>query len=70
MREDEATDLGQCAVCGREIDLEDPIHYAVSITTVVCHECARRHGGQFDPESEKWLRMPTFPSSVTKRFVD
>lgn len=70
MREDEVSEFGQCAVCGREINLEDPVHYSASATATVCYECARSHGGEFEPQSEKWTRRPKFPASVTKRFTD
>ena len=62
MREEELDETQVCVVCGEEIDPEDGRDFWVSASTVSCYECARKHGGVYDPELEKWKTPPRLPS--------
>jgi hypothetical protein len=64
MQEDELQSGDVCALCGEVVDPSDPIHYAISQSLVVCHACARRNGGAYDPETERWKVPPALPSGV------
>lgn len=51
-----------CGLCGRLVSVNDPSHFPISESTVLCYECARRNGGAFDPETERWTIPPTLPA--------
>ena len=67
MSEREDLDIEVCVVCGEEVDLEDSRTYCRMASTIACFECARKHGGIFDPSTEKWTAKPRLPSSHVRK---
>ncbi len=63
MRESEANASDVCLLCGEDIDAEDVRNYYPSASTVVCAQCARRCGGVYDSERERWAVLPQVASS-------
>jgi len=61
MPEREDDDVDSCVVCGEEIDLGDPGNYQHAVSVVVCHACAKKHGGDYDAELENWISAPNHP---------
>jgi len=71
MREEELEDAAVCELCGEDLDAEDPTNFPLPAGKVICPECARSHGGVFDPELERWRVPPKLPSSPrTERSPD
>jgi hypothetical protein len=67
MRERETGFSEACIVCGEDLDRGDSRNYFVSATTMVCYECARKHGGVFDSAAERWKVPPNLKSLKSKR---
>ena len=67
MRERESGESEACNVCGEDLDRRDSRNYYISGTTMVCYECARKHGGIFDPETERWKVAPKLRAMKSKR---
>jgi hypothetical protein len=61
MQEAEFNETDACVICGEEVSPEDPANYYPATSIVVCYECARQHGGQYDPELERWSPAPRIP---------
>jgi hypothetical protein len=53
-----------CHVCGEELDPTDARNFALAPSVVVCFECASRHGGRYDAETERWKKPPSIPGNV------
>lgn len=53
----EETDLVRCADCGEEIQIENR-SYMVGPDTVICMDCARKRGGEYDEETDRWSVPP------------
>jgi hypothetical protein len=62
MRDYELDDSGVCNLCGEVLSLSDPSHFALSESSAICHSCAMRYGGAYDPETERWRVPPKLPS--------
>jgi recombinational DNA repair protein (RecF pathway) len=62
MEDREENETGICSVCGEPVDLNDTSNFVVSAGTVVCGECAHRHGGVYDAEREEWATRPHLPA--------
>ena len=59
-REENESEL--CALCGEPVDVTDSVTYVASPGTVVCGACARKHGGVYHPERERWEVRPRLPA--------
>lgn len=70
MEERESRDPVTCVVCGEDLGSDDSGALALSALTVVCPECARKYGGVYDSERERWSVPPSFPSSVHDRLAE
>ncbi len=53
----EEIDLVRCADCGEELSAESR-GYVVGPDTVICMDCARRRGGEYDEETDRWSAEP------------
>ena len=47
-----------CASCGSALTLGAERSYAYGPSGVLCHACARRRGGVYDAELERWVVDP------------
>lgn len=63
MMEYEIDDGGVCRICGEMLSLSDPSHFSLSESSAICHSCAKRYGGAYDTETERWRVRPNLPSS-------
>jgi hypothetical protein len=61
MRRQEDDAPAMCAICHEELDDEDERDYRASASTVVCHDCARKHGGVYSADKEAWTTAPKLP---------
>lgn len=53
----EETELVRCADCGEEFPVENR-SYMVGPDTVICLDCARRRGGEYDEQTDRWSLVP------------
>jgi len=64
MREHEIETGGACELCGELVVADEPSNFSTSEGAVVCHACARRFGGLYDTEFERWSVPPKLPASL------
>ena len=65
-RAEEEEESETCAVCGETVDPSDTANFRVASTTIVCGECAHKHGGVYNPEIEEWVVRPKIPTHYQK----
>lgn len=61
MRRDDREEVETCAICREEIEGDSDLGYRVSASTVICYDCARKHGGVYSSEKESWSVAPRLP---------
>jgi hypothetical protein len=66
MQERDLTETDVCALCGEELDPQDPRTFGLGTSLLVCYECARSHGGVYDSELENWRVPPHLPHPSSK----
>lgn len=58
MHRSETTEYTVCADCGAEIAPSGERAYAFGEEGVLCFACARRRGGSYDEQHDRWTRPP------------
>lgn len=53
----EESELVRCADCGEEFPIENR-SFMVGPDTVICMDCARRRGGEYDEVTDRWSLEP------------
>ena len=61
MRRQDSDEPEICAICHEEIEGESERDFRCSPSTIVCHDCARKHGGVYSLEKESWTVPPRLP---------
>jgi hypothetical protein len=59
--------LTECFDCGARIDPALDRAFAMSTDAFLCFECARRRGGVYDSDADRWIVPPDVSDEADER---